>query len=100
MAHEDHVAQVELAQHVQDVVRVPLQGAVPHRVVRRQVGGARPDEVERHHRERVLEVRCDVTPHVLVAAEAVHEDDRLRTGRPGDADGVAFGGSHAARLTG
>ena len=87
------VAQVERVADVEHVLRVAVERRVALGVVRREVGLARADVVEQDDPVVVLERGRDEAPHVLVAAEAVGEQHRLRAARR-NADVVAGDNGH------
>ena len=80
----DHVAEVEGFEDLEDVVGVAVQRVVLDGIVGREVGAARTHQVEEHHAMVVLEPRCHRSPHLLAAAEAMHEHDGAAGGIPRD----------------
>ena len=84
----DRVAQVEGRKDLEDVVGVAVQRVVLDGVVRREVGAAGAHQVEEHHSVVGFEVRRHRMPHLLAAAEAVHEDDGTARRVPRDRDVV------------
>jgi len=94
MADEHHRATAEFADDLHHVVGVALQAAVAHWIVGGQVGGATAHQVEAHDAVAVGIGGLQQTPHVLVAAKAVRQDQRHRT-TARDIDVVALLDTHA-----
>ena len=92
---EDQIVQLELAADLEHVVGVTLERPVLEAVVRREVRAAGADVVEEDDAVFVLERRGDVPPHVLIAAEPVHEHHRLGPDRAGQNDVVPADHVHA-----
>ena len=80
VADEDDVFEAELVTDLEHVVGVALERAVLRAAVGAQIRTSRPDVVEQDDPVRVREGRRDEAPHVLIAAVAVGEHDRLGAG--------------------
>jgi len=78
VADEHDVFERELAADREHVVHVAVEPFVLRAIVGASVRAAVADIVEEHDSVVVLEGGRDEAPHVLVAAEAVREEHRLR----------------------
>ena len=82
MPDEYDVTQVQFVDDVQDVGRVTGERRVLRRVPRSRVRRPGPDQVDEDQPEIRLQAVDDETPEVLVAAEAVYQQDRRTDAAP------------------
>src|SRR5690242_4860050 len=78
VADEDYVMKIELVNDIEHIVGVAAQCRIFLGVVVVEVGFTRANVIEQYDAVVVLERGHDESPHVLIAAEAVREQHRLR----------------------
>lgn len=72
------------------------QGPIAALIVRRSIGQPEPYEVERDDLILAFERRHNETPHLLITAESVCEENRAATGHASDLHVVASASGHRA----
>jgi hypothetical protein len=78
MTDEYAVLDPKLLPDLDDVGRISIQATIFLEIVGGEICPPGADMVERHHAKTVRESRHDVPSHVLIAAEPVGEQHRLR----------------------
>ena len=89
MSDEDRVLQRKLETDLDDIVGISLEGRISLLIVSLQVRAAGADMIEENGAETILERRCNVPPHVLVAAEPPCANTIARSARTRQLDVVS-----------
>ncbi len=76
MADQDRISQVHFLGDGDDVIGVPIKAGIAPEIVCSQIGLASAREVKQDDLVIALEIRGDIPPHGLVAAEPMSEHDR------------------------
>ncbi len=98
MADEYDVAQVQFVNDFQDVAGIAGERGVLDRVPRAWIGRSRSDEVDEYQTEVRPEFVDNETPEVLIASEAMDQQDRRAVFGAYDVDVVPGVNVHQARL--